>query len=135
MSFWRVNKSVGNGDLGLVDLEIGLKGEKSNDWEKLLDMQVRAETNLIASAISGNAKWVACADWDGEVKAWAVDFDAVSCIYSHLFNSSFIYLFSAKNSSQTDTSNIFHANPWRLIPSLHPRLYQINCRILIGACH
>ncbi|KIY69643.1 WD40 repeat-like protein [Cylindrobasidium torrendii FP15055 ss-10] len=57
VSVWKVN------DLRPEDAPPLPEGEEESGWEKLLDMDLSVHTNLIASAISEDGKWLAVSDY------------------------------------------------------------------------
>lgn len=80
LSLWKLNKSVSPEELGLLDLERHVQGGQRNtndDWEKILDMELQTTTNLLASAISSDGRWIAASDLN-EVKLFHILYDRVS---------------------------------------------------------
>jgi U3 small nucleolar RNA-associated protein 4 len=61
LGLWRIKKSASPGEIGLADLE-ELGKKRGEDWEKVADMDLKVRTNLVASAISSDGRWVAASD-------------------------------------------------------------------------
>ncbi|KAF8592053.1 WD40 repeat-like protein [Ramaria rubella] len=61
LTVWKINKSASLGKLGLADLEVSDK-DRSADWSKVVEMDLKVRTNLIASAIANDGSWIAASD-------------------------------------------------------------------------
>ena len=59
MTLWRVAKRKPLGD----NLDPDLQGGQERGWERVLDMDLNVQTNLVAGAISDDGRWIAVSDW------------------------------------------------------------------------
>ncbi|PIL29590.1 hypothetical protein GSI_08226 [Ganoderma sinense ZZ0214-1] len=59
VTVWRVGKRKPRGDGLDLDLERG----QDRGWERVLDMELNVNTNLVTGAISDDGKWIAVSDW------------------------------------------------------------------------
>lgn len=59
VTVWRVKKRKPWGDG--VDLDV--EGRQDRGWERVLDMDLSVQTNLVTSAISDDGRWIAVSDW------------------------------------------------------------------------
>ena len=61
LTIWKIKQSVSPEEVGLTDIEVPVKDQGDN-WEKLVDMELKTRTNLVASAIADDGSWVAASD-------------------------------------------------------------------------
>ncbi|KAI0757231.1 WD40 repeat-like protein [Daedaleopsis nitida] len=61
LTVWRVPKRRSRTEDADVDLD-GISSQNSG-WERVLDMDLNVQTNIVAGAISDDGHWVAVADW------------------------------------------------------------------------
>lgn len=83
MTVWRVAKRKPRGDVLDLDMESG----QDRGWERVLDMDLNVNTNLVTSAISDDGRWVAVSDWY-ETKLFQLSEEVsgrITCIFSSLF--------------------------------------------------
>lgn len=59
VTLWRVAKRKPLGD----NLDPDLQGGQERGWERVLDMDLNVQTNLVAGAISDDGRWIAVSDW------------------------------------------------------------------------
>lgn len=59
VTVWRVAKRKPRGD----NLDLDLEGGQERGWERVLDMDLNVQTNLVAGAISDDGRWIAVSDW------------------------------------------------------------------------
>ncbi|KAM5538245.1 hypothetical protein V8D89_008132 [Ganoderma adspersum] len=59
VTVWRVAKRKPRGD----NLDLDLEGGQERGWERVLDMDLNVQTNLVAGAISDGGRWIAVSDW------------------------------------------------------------------------
>lgn len=60
VSVWRIKKRSQE-DIG--DLEEGVPLKEEGGWERVLDMELSVQSNLIACAISDDGRWFVVSDW------------------------------------------------------------------------
>ena len=62
LTVWRVprRKQKGGDD---DDMEVDGVHAPDGSWERVVDMDLNVQTNLVAGAISDDGKWIAVADW------------------------------------------------------------------------
>jgi U3 small nucleolar RNA-associated protein 4 len=61
LTIWKIKKSASPGEVGLTDLKASAN-DQEDGWEKLVDMQLKTRTNLVACAIADDGSWVAASD-------------------------------------------------------------------------
>lgn len=61
VSVWRIKKRVeeGEGEGG----EEGIEPKEEGGWERVLDMDLNVQSNLVAGAISDDGRWLVVSDW------------------------------------------------------------------------
>ncbi|KAF8499460.1 WD40-repeat-containing domain protein [Gautieria morchelliformis] len=61
LTIWKIKKNASPGEVGLTDLEASVN-DQGDGWEKLVDMQLKTRTNLVACAIADDGSWVSASD-------------------------------------------------------------------------
>lgn len=61
LTIWKIKNSASPGELGLADLEAPVE-DQGDAWERLVDMELKTRTNLVAAAIADDGIWVAASD-------------------------------------------------------------------------
>lgn len=61
LTIWKIKQRVSPGEVGFTDLETPTEDQGEN-WEKVMDMELKTRTNLVASAIADDGSWVAASD-------------------------------------------------------------------------
>lgn len=132
LSVWKIKekrKQTSEGDEMVVDEEHHAQEPNPQDggWERVLDMDLNVHTNLVASAISDDGKWIAVSDWY-ETKLFRLE----RLVSSLSFHSS-IVLSAERYSRKTVTSN---QNEYeislplcRLLLDKLPKLYRLVLRL------
>ena len=59
VTVWRIAKRKPRGD----GLDLDTEGGQDRGWERVLDMDLSVQTNLVTGAISDNGRWIAVSDW------------------------------------------------------------------------
>jgi U3 small nucleolar RNA-associated protein 4 len=90
VSIWRIQRKASGEDAGYPTLKTANMQDDSA-YEKLLDMDLYVTTNICASAISEDGRWLAVSDVY-ETKLFKLR-DTVSCTYSSI-SSMFVHSFS-----------------------------------------
>ena len=66
LSVWRIKqkrKQSPDSDEMLVDEETSVPSQEDGGWERVLEMDLNVHTNLVASGISDDGKWIVVSDW------------------------------------------------------------------------
>ncbi|KDQ54726.1 hypothetical protein JAAARDRAFT_181268 [Jaapia argillacea MUCL 33604] len=58
---WRIGAKKGE-DVDMEEFDFDAEEEEGEGWEKVLEMELNVQTNLVASAISGDGRWLAVSD-------------------------------------------------------------------------
>jgi U3 small nucleolar RNA-associated protein 4 len=77
LGLWRILRRQSSSAAEL--LESGVQELADGGWEKVLDMEFNVQTNLVASAISDNGRWLVVSDMH-DVKLFMME-DDVSTVY------------------------------------------------------
>ncbi|OBZ79661.1 U3 small nucleolar RNA-associated protein 4 [Grifola frondosa] len=96
LTVWRILRRQPSDDEDAEDLD---SPSREGGWERVLDMDLNVQTNIVAGAISDNGRWVAVSDWyetklfelveekNGDLKPKRIR-DFASIIHGHLSGSS-----------------------------------------------
>ncbi|OSD05994.1 WD40 repeat-like protein [Trametes coccinea BRFM310] len=60
LTVWRIARRQQKGE---EDGEMEVLGAQDGGWERVLDMDLNVQTNIVSGAISDDGKWLAVADW------------------------------------------------------------------------
>ncbi|KAI0336048.1 WD40 repeat-like protein [Cubamyces sp. BRFM 1775] len=60
LTVWRISKRQQKND---EDLDTDPANAQDSGWERVLDMDLNVQTNIVAGAISDDGRWIAVADW------------------------------------------------------------------------
>lgn len=61
LTIWRIKESLIPGEFGPTDTDPTMR-DQGDAWDKLVDMELKTRTNLVAAAIADDGGWVAAAD-------------------------------------------------------------------------
>ena len=109
LSVWRIKqkrKQSTDGDEMLVDEETSVPSQEDGGWERVLDMDLNVHTNLVASGISDDGKWIVVSDWY-ETKLFRLE-QLVSPHASILSFRIVLIILTGQWRSQTQTNTGFH---------------------------
>ena len=62
LTVWRIPRRK-NRDGEDVDVDLDGADGQDGSWERVLDMDLNVQTNIVAGAISDDGKWIAVSDW------------------------------------------------------------------------
>lgn len=138
LSVWRIlHKQDASADC--ADPMAEEEAEASGGWEKVLDMELNAHTNLIASAISDNGQWLAVSDLY-ETRLFALDVDVSHSPISTHSTENTEPTYAEKWGHQTPTNTRFPDNcpssvgPWELHGRLRVPFYARLTEARHGHC-
>lgn len=122
LTVWRVAKRKYRGE----DADLDEEGPSTQDggWERVLDMDLNVQTNIVTGAISDDGSWIAVADWY-ETKLFQITEEV-----SRLCSRALISLTSHHSRMETSSLNEYGTSP---LPSKAPlRTYLLVPPLLLS---